>query len=94
MNPEILKILTLATVNEALTEYLFSEIPAFEKHIKRLAMVVGILVALLFQADLFPILGLEPIYPIASTILTGVLISRGSNVLNNLIDIVKRVKNI
>lgn len=93
MSPEIAKILTLATVNEALTEYLFSDIPAFEKHIKKLSMLVGIGIAVLFGIDLFPLLGLTPVYPIASTVLTGVLISRGSNIINTLIELVKKVKD-
>lgn len=93
MNPEIAKILMLATVNEALTEYLFSGIPLFERHIKKISMVVGILVALLFGADLFPLLGLTPVYPVASSVLTGILISRGSNIINTLIELVKNFKD-
>lgn len=93
MNPEVVKIITLATINEALTEYLFSDVPAFERHIKKLSMVIGIIVAVLFKADLFPLIGIESIYPIASYVLTGILISRGSNLINTLMELVKNFKD-
>ena len=93
MDTEVAKIVTLAIVNESLTEYLFSDIPVFEKNIKKLAMIVGVLVALLFKADLFPLLGLTASFPIASQIMTGIIISRGSNIVNDLFGILKNIKD-
>ncbi len=83
------QIIALAVVTEAATEYIFSDIPLFEKYIKKLSMVVGIVIALLFRADIFILLGVQTVSPVAAYVITGILISRGSNVLNNLITVVQ-----
>lgn len=52
------------------------------------ALVVGLLVALGTQADLFELVGLPFVIPYVGMILTGILISRGANYLH---DIIKRL---
>ena len=92
MQLEMFHYLLLATVSEALSEYFFSGIKIFERGIKYLSALVGVIVAIIFQADIFTFLGLESQYPILSQILTGLVISRGSNVLNDLIQTVYNFK--
>lgn len=50
-----------------------------------LALAIGVGVAVLFTVDLFSVFGLEPQIPILSQALTGVLIGRGSNYINDFI---------
>ncbi len=92
METQTSTILVLAVVVEATTEYIFGGIPAVATHMKKMSLLVGVLVALAFQADLFPLLGITAVSPVVSQIFTGVLISRGSNILNDLLQIVKKVK--
>lgn len=48
-------------------------------------VVIGILVALAYNIDLFAMAGLTSVVPFVGCILTGVLISRGSNYVFDLI---------
>lgn len=82
----------LAAATEAVSEYMFSGIPRLEKGIKYLSALVGVGIAILFKADLFLTLGIESISPIASQVLTGIIISRGSNLLNTLLQSVYKLQ--
>lgn len=92
MENQIAQLLLLATVVEGLTEYLVGDVMPLEKFVRYFSAGFGILVALLFQADLFALVGLVAISPIASQVLTGIIISRGSNLINDLLGIVYKVK--
>jgi len=92
METQTSTIVVLALVVEATTEYIFGGIPAVATHMKKMSLFVGIAVALAFGADLFPLLGVTAVSPIVSQVFTGILISRGSNLLNDLLQIVKKFK--
>jgi len=81
----IAQILILATITEAVTEYLFSSIPTLDKYIKYFAVLVGVVIAFSFNADLFASIGLTAVVPVVSKTLTGILISRGAGVVNDLL---------
>ena len=74
-------VLASAVIVEGLIEYI--------KHMQEeptlvLSLIVGILVAFLFQAELFNALGFQ-IYWAVDRALTGLVISRGANYVNDLI---------
>lgn len=92
MDMDITKLILLATVTEAATEYVFSGIPRLANILKWLSALVGMGVAVLFQADLFLTLGIESVSPLASQLLTGIIISRGSNLLNTLLQSVYKLE--
>ena len=48
------------------------------------ALVVSILVCVLTKADIFPIVGLNISVPFIGSILTGIVVSRGANFVNEL----------
>ena len=52
------------------------------------ALVVSILVAVFTGVDVFPALGISTLIPYVGSILTGILISRGSNVV---FDVLKKI---
>lgn len=48
------------------------------------ALLVSILVCVLTKADIFPMVGLNITIPFIGSILTGIVVSRGSNFVNEL----------
>lgn len=53
------------------------------------SLVLGIIICVVFKIDIFPIVGLNAIIPFVGSILTGIIVSRGSNFVN---DLLKRLK--
>lgn len=82
----------LAFVTEALVEYLFSGLPILNPYMKYIAAITGVGIAILFQADLFLILGFTTAYPLVTQALTGIIFSRGSNLLNDIFSFVQEKK--
>lgn len=56
-----------------------------------LVLILAIIVAVLTKVDLFPVVGLPIDIPFVGPILTGILISRGANVV---FDLTKKLNNI
>ena len=48
------------------------------------SLVLGIVVCLLSQIDIFPIVGLNMAVPFIGSIFTGIIVSRGANFVNDL----------
>lgn len=48
------------------------------------SLVLGIVVCLLAQIDIFPIVGLNMAVPFIGSIFTGIIVSRGANFVNDL----------
>src|SRR5262245_1653583 len=81
---ELSVIVSLSIIAEALTEYLTFTLPKNLSWAKLYAgMAAGVVLCLLYNSDLMPLLGL-PNIPIAGSIITGLLIGRGSNIANDL----------
>ena len=53
------------------------------------SLVVSILVCVLTKADIFPMVGLNITVPIVGSILTGMVVSRGANFVNDLFEKMK-----
>jgi len=81
----IAKIIIGAIVIEAIIEYLNAVL--FKKFNPQyiLSIVVGSLFSVLYGLDLLAILGLETSVPYVGMVLTGVLLSRGSNYITHLV---------
>lgn len=48
------------------------------------SLVLGIVVCLLAQIDIFPIVGLNMAVPFVGSVFTGIIVSRGANFVNDL----------
>lgn len=48
------------------------------------SLVLGIVICLLAQIDIFPIVGLNMAVPFVGSIFTGIIVSRGANFVNDL----------
>lgn len=53
------------------------------------SLIVSILVCTLTSIDLFPIVGLNIIIPHIGSILTGIIVARGANFVNDLFGMIK-----
>ena len=52
------------------------------------ALIVAVLVAVVAGVDIFPALGIDMIVPYVGSVLTGILVSRGANVI---FDVLKKI---
>lgn len=79
-------ILVLAVLVEGILEYLGTPIPAQYKPYA--AAVLGVVVCIAYGADLPAAFGLPPV-PYVGSVVTGLVIGRGSNYINDLISRLK-----
>lgn len=80
---EALKLLFLATFVEGFTEYV---VPEGFKFTKYFALLVGVGAALAYNIDILGSLtGLQSSVPYVSQIISGLIIGRGSNYLNDIV---------
>jgi len=76
-------IIVLVIIVEALVEYFGTPIPSAYK--PYVAAALGAALCLAYGADLLALLGYPASVPFVGSVLTGLLISRGSNVFNDLV---------
>lgn len=76
-------VFALAIVVEALIEYFGAPIPSLYK--PYVAALIGVALCLAYGADALALLGFVAGVPFVGAVLTGLLISRGSNYLNDLV---------
>lgn len=81
-----LVVLILATLNEAIIEYLVGNIQPLRSYIPLLSLTVAILLTFAFQVSLFSVLlGTAIISPFWEFLLSAFIIARLSNYLNDLV---------
>lgn len=56
------------------------------------SLVIAILLCTLTQVDIFSVIGLPISIPLIGSILTGIIVSRGANVLNDVIKKIGKLK--
>ena len=57
------------------------------------SIVLGVLVAVVYDCDLFAVFGLSTTIPFVGNVLTGVLLSRGANYANDLLKTLVSLRN-
>jgi hypothetical protein len=85
----LLVVTALAFLCESLTEYFFADalvaVGIAGKHLRYIAAVVGVTLALLYGLDaMHQSLGLSPRLPHVGEVLTGLVLGRGSNYVHDL----------
>ncbi|SHJ56105.1 hypothetical protein SAMN02745163_02146 [Clostridium cavendishii DSM 21758] len=81
----IASILVLAGISEAVWESLKMIRKDKKFDVNRIgAMIVGVLLCILTKADILSMVGFDVSIPIVGEVLTGLLISRGANFINDL----------
>lgn len=86
-------IFLLATLIEGLITYLFGSSPEGapeRKHLKFVSLGLGIAAAIAYRVDIPAMIGLTTAIPFVGYIVSGLVIGRGSNYLNDIISTFKR----
>jgi len=82
-------VFAFSTLNESIIEYLFGSMKPLRPYLPLLALATAIFLAFTYQINIFvAILGVESGSPFLDFLLSGFIISRGSNFLN---DFVQRI---
>lgn len=79
---EFFAFLIAAVFVEGLVEYTLKNF-ATGKWVKFVALALGIIFAIVYKLDLLMMLGLEAISPYVGYVVTGLIIGRGSNYVND-----------
>lgn len=80
----------LAVLVEGIVEYFIAKDGASQPWIKYVAAAIGVAVCVAYKVDVLASLGLVSAVPFVGSVLTGVVIGRGSNYLNDFISKVKK----
>lgn len=73
-----------ATLNESIIEYLFGSIKSLRPYLPLISLATGILLAFSYQINIFQLLlNTQSNMPALDFILSGFIISRGSNFVND-----------
>lgn len=82
-------IFAFTTLNEAIIEYFFGSVKVLRPYLPLLALFSATVLAFIYKVNIFSsLLGLDSGLPFLDYILSGFIISRGSNFVN---DFVRRV---
>ena len=79
----VAQIMLLAVLAEGFVEYIFGEL-LHERVMLVVSLAVGVVLALLYQVDILLLVKLEAMHPVVGQVLTGFIISRGSNYVHDL----------
>lgn len=85
----ILGILFLATFTEGLIEYLFAKDGVSQPILKYVGLAIGVCLAVAYQIDLLAMVGLHTALPLVSYIVSGIVIGRGSNYVNDVVSMLR-----
>lgn len=77
-------VLLLATLVEGFTEYLFGEVQSAKPYLRYIALALGVGVSLAYGIDILGILGLVSPFPLVGQIISGLILGRGSNYVNDI----------
>jgi len=81
------KVLALAVLSEIITNLIKTLAPNLDKaYIPPIAGIVGIILSWLTSVGLFSTLGIPVKYALVDYLLTGVIVSRGANIVHDLAD--------
>lgn len=79
-------VFAFSTLNESIIEYLFGSVEQLRPYLPLLALATAILLTFTYQINIFAsLLGIESNSPVLDFLLSGFIISRGSNYMNDLV---------
>lgn len=91
---DLKSIFVLATVTESIVEYFLS--PLFDRYdlsdfLRYASMLVGVAFCVLYKVDILnQIAGLTAVSPVVGWIVSGLLLGRGSNFINDLFGLIRK----
>lgn len=87
---QILALGFLAAFVEGFVEYVFADQEKLKPYLRYIALAFGIGVSIAYKVDILSMLGLASGYPIVGYVLSGVILGRGSNYVNDLVSLVRK----
>ncbi len=79
-------IFAFATLNESLIEYLFGNVKQLRPYLPLLALATSVFLTFTYQVNILSmILGIESNNPFLDFLLSGFIVSRGSNFVNDMV---------
>lgn len=93
METSILGILLLATLIEGLITYVFGESAdsATRPYLRYVSLVLGVGAAIAYHVDIPAMLGLVSAYSLVGYVVSGLIIGRGANYVNDIFSMIKSV---
>lgn len=85
---EVLGIVFLATFVEGFITYLRGNSEKSTPWLKYVALALGVVVAVGYNIDIPAMVGIASGYPLVSNVISGIIIGRGSNYVNDLLQTV------
>lgn len=86
-------VFAFATLNESIIEYIFGSVKALRPYLPLLALASATFLTFTYQIDIFAsLLGVDSGNPFLDFLLSGFIISRGSNFVNDFVQRVLRSK--
>lgn len=82
---ELISILFLATFIEGTVQYLFAKEHLTQPWLKYVSLAFGIIVAIFYKVDIPAMIGLNTAIPIVNYCVSGVIMGRGANYVNDII---------
>lgn len=82
-------ILMLATLIEGFITYAFGAKPETRPYLKFVSLALGILVSIAYGIDIPAMIGLSSSVPLFGFVVSGLVIGRGANYLNDILSMVR-----
>ena len=79
-------VFAFATLNESMIEYLFGSVQSLRPYLPLLALASAVFLTFTYQINIFStLLGIQSNSPFLDFLLSGFIISRGSNFMNDFV---------
>lgn len=92
MIENLASIFVLAVLVEGIITYFISDPDKKQPWLKYVSAALGVVVCVLYKVDLLGALGVMTDVPFVGSVLTGIIVSRGSNYINDFISKVRDPK--
>lgn len=80
----------MATFVEGLIEYLFSKDEVSQPVLRYMALAFGVVLAIAYNVDILAAMGMTSIVPLVGNVVSGIVIGRGSNYVNDLVGMLRK----
>jgi len=81
----LVALVVFAFITEVVTDIIKAAIPSLKKYSRLIAMLVGILLCVTTDMGIISGFGIKINYPLIDYVISGITISRGSNVIHDLL---------
>lgn len=91
---DILGIVLLATLIEGLITYLFGEQSPYKRvWLRYVSLILGVITAIAYKVNIPGMVGLVALAPVVNYIVSGLIIGRGANYLNDIFALIQAKKS-